>query len=195
MSSLTNFGLYQLGWFAVVLGAANHRPWLGMGVALGFVGIHLLLAPGPLRQLGLIFAAGFVGLAVDTLQLLLGVFAYPSGMLWPWLAPPWDVILWMQFATILPFCLHWLSSRYLLCSLFGLVGGPAAFYAGERLGAIVFLAPRPLNFATLGVVWALVFPFLVLLSDKIVLAHGLGERYRTRRCNATDEQRFTEARG
>ena len=29
MSLIINFGLYQLGWFAIVVGAANGRPSLG----------------------------------------------------------------------------------------------------------------------------------------------------------------------
>ena len=76
-------------------------------------------------------------------------------MICQWLAPPWDVVLWMQFATILPFCLGWLSRRYLLCSVLGLIGGPMAFYAGEQIGAVSFLAPRLPNFGP----WALFGPW------------------------------------
>ena len=178
MSLLINFGLYQIGWFAIAVGAANDRPWLGMGLGLAAIGVHLLLAHGWLRHLSLVLAAGVLGLAFDSLQLWVGVFRFPSGVIVQWLAPPWDVVLWMQFATILPFCLRWLSRRYLLGSVLGFIGGPLAFYAGERLGAISFLSPRLLHFAVLGVVWALAFPLLIWLSDTIVLARGLGGRYR-----------------
>ena len=178
MSLLINFCLYQIGWFAIVVGAANDRPWLGMGMGLAAIVVHLLLAHGRARHLGLVLASGAVGLTLDSLQLWLGVFRFPSGMIVPWLAPPWDVVLWMQFATILPFCLRWVSRRYLLGSVLGFIGGPLAFYAGERLGAVSFLSPRLLHFAVLGIVWALAFPLLVWLSDTIVLARGLGGRYR-----------------
>lgn len=65
---------------------------------------------------------------------------------------PWDAIPWMQFATILPFCLRWLSRHYLLRGILGAIGGPLAFYTGERLGAVDFLEPRLLHFAILGTV-------------------------------------------
>jgi hypothetical protein len=178
MSLLINFALYQIGWFAIVTGAANDRPWLGMGLGLAAIGVHLILARGRVWQLGLVVAAGALGFALDSLQLWLGVFRYPSGMVCPWLAPPWDVVLWMQFATLLPFCFRWLSRHYLLSSVLGFIGGPLAFYAGEQLGAVAFLPPRLLHLAVLGGIWSLALPLLVWLSDTLVLARGWGGRYR-----------------
>jgi hypothetical protein len=178
MSLFINFGLYQIGWFAIVVGAANHQPWLGMGLGLAAIGVHLLLAHGWVRHLSLLLASGTVGLILDSLQLWLGVFRFPSGAVVPWLAPPWEVVLWMQFATILPFCLRWLSRRYLLGSVLGFIGGPLAFYGGERLGAIAFLSPQLLHYAVLGIVWGLAFPLLLWLSDTLVTERGLGGQYR-----------------
>jgi hypothetical protein len=178
MSLPVNFALYQAGWFAIVVGAASGRPWTGMGVALAAIAVHLALARGMLRQGSLILVSGAVGFTLDSLQVGFGVFRFPSGTVLPWLAPPWDVVLWMQFATILPFCFRWLSHRYLLSFVLGLVGGPLAFYAGERIGAVLFLPPRLLHFGVLGVVWALALPLLVWLSDTLVAAHGLGGHYR-----------------
>jgi len=184
MSLLVNVVLYQVGWFAIVLGAAHGRPWLGSGVALALVAIHLILAHGRPRQVSLILLAGSIGLGLDSLQLSLGVLRFPSGMVIDWLVPPWDVVLWMQFATILPFGLIWLSRRYVLSSVLGLVGGPLAFYTGERLGAVVFLPPRAMHFLLLGLVWAVAFPTLVWLSDMLVVAPGFGRRYRLLSHNA-----------
>jgi hypothetical protein len=178
MSSVVNFGLYQVGWFAIVLGAANLHPWHGTALAVALIAVHLALASGFLRQLALILLCGVIGLVLDSLQLRLGVFRFASGATVLWLAPPWDIALWMQFATILPFCLSWLSRRYALATVLGFAGGPLAFYSGERLGGVTFLEPRLLNFLVLGVVWAIAFPSLVWLSDTLVVAHGLGRRYR-----------------
>ena len=179
MSLLINFSLYQIGWFAIVLGAAHDRAWSGMALALSLLVIHLTLVRGWQRQLTLVLASGTVGFLFDSLQLWFGVFRFPGGgMLCDWLAPPWDAVLWMQFATILPFCLRWLSGRYWLCSAMGFVGGPIAFYTGEKFGAIVFLDPRMFHFAVLGLVWGVAFPLLVWTSDRLVVSQGLGERYR-----------------
>ena len=38
---LVNYTLYQIGWFACVLGGASHRPWTGCLIALTLVGVHL----------------------------------------------------------------------------------------------------------------------------------------------------------
>ena len=147
--NLVNLCLYQVGWFACVLGAAAQRPWLGMGLGLVLLCIHLALVRGVLRHLALIGVAGAIGLAADSLQMWWGVFRYPNWTVVGWLAPPWDVVLWLQFATILPFCLRWLSRRYWLSWLARLVGGPLAFYAGETLGAITILPSRLPHFALL----------------------------------------------
>ncbi len=178
MTSLVNLCLYELGWFACVLGAADQRPWLGMALGLAFLCLHVALVLGVRRQLALIAVAGAIGLTADSLLMSWGVLRYPNGMLVAWLAPPWDVVLWLQFATILPFCLRWLSRRYRLCFLAGLVGGPLAFYAGERFGAVTFLPPRLPHYAALAAVWSLALPALVWVSDHLIVIPGVGNRYR-----------------
>lgn len=178
MSLLVNFTLYQIGWFAVVLGAASNRPWSGMTLALTLVVVHLALVRGVSRHFCLVLVSGTIGFTLDSLQIWLGVFQFPSGQVTQQLAPPWDAVLWMQFATLLPFCLRWVSHRYMLCCLLGLAGGPMAFYAGEQFGAVHFPPPRMMHFAILAAVWAFAFPLLVWLSDKLVIEPGFGGRYR-----------------
>ena len=178
MANLVNLCLYQVGWFACVLGAAAQRPWLGMGLGLVLLCIHLALVRGVLRHVALIGAAGAIGLAADSVQMWWGVFRYPNWTVVGWLAPPWDVVLWLQFATLLPFCLRWLSRRYWLSWFAGLVGGPLAFYAGERLGAITILSPRLPHFALLAAVWSLAMPALVAICDRLIVGPGVGGRYR-----------------
>ena len=39
-TQLVNYTLYQIGWFACVLGGASHRPWTGCLIALILV-VHL----------------------------------------------------------------------------------------------------------------------------------------------------------
>lgn len=169
IAKLLNLALYQAGWFACVLGAASGRPGWGAAAALTLIAAHLLLVRDRGEELRLILFAGALGAAVDTLQLRLGVFSFPSGQLAfgpAGLAPPWIVVMWMQFATLFRFCLRWLGGRYLLSGLLGLVGGPLSFLAGERLGAVVFLAPRGRGLAILAAVWALAMPALVWAADR-----------------------------
>jgi hypothetical protein len=37
-TQLVNYGLYQIGWFACVLGGAWHRPWTGFLIAVILLG-------------------------------------------------------------------------------------------------------------------------------------------------------------
>lgn len=181
MDVLVNICLYQVGWFACVFGAATGHPWLGMSLALGLIAVHLGLSAETRRQLTLMTAAGIIGLTIDTLQLWWGVFRFPNGTIVPWLAPLWVVVLWIQFATILPFSLRWLSNRYGLSAVLGFIGGPLAYYAGEAAGAVVFLAPRFPHFLIVGLFWSLALPAVVWVSDRLDLVAILGRRYRFQR--------------
>ena len=164
-AKLINLALYQAGWFACVLGAARGHAWAGASLALALVAVHLFLMRDRAREARLLLAAAGLGLALDSLQLNLGVFRYPSGTPLAGLAPPWIIVLWLQFATLLHFGLSWLSRRYLLAAALGFVGGPLSFWGGARLGAIEFASP--LAYLALGCVWALAMPALVWLGDRL----------------------------
>jgi hypothetical protein len=165
MVRFLNFVLYQVGWFACVLGAAWCVPWTGMSIALLLVGVHLWLAEDRAAQLKLALLAAAVGMVIDTAQLWAGVFSFHQGVVVQWLPPPWMSVLWMQFATTFHYSMNWLSARYLLCASFGLGGAPLAFFAGERLGAIEFLSPRLPHYGVLALLWSVAVPSLVLASD------------------------------
>jgi hypothetical protein len=87
-------------------------------------------------------------------------------------------VLWIQFATTFHYSMKWLSGRYVLCALFGFCGAPLAFYAGERLGAIEFLAPRLAQFLALGVLWCGAIPLLIYLSDCLAAKYPIEPTYR-----------------
>lgn len=175
MTRSINFLLYQTGWFACVLGASRSPPGLGVCLALGLIGVHLWLARDVRSQLQLIFAAALFGLLLDSAQLWAGVFSFPGERMIQWLPPPFMTVLWMQFATTFRYSLSWLSGRYALCSLFGLIGAPLAFFAGEKLGAIEFLVPRWPHFAILGLIWSAAVPLLFLLTDRLAVAAAAPE--------------------
>ena len=172
---LVNYLLYQIGWLTCVLGAARGHPWSGAAVALILVGAHVVLVRRRRTEIELILCAAGIGAVADSVQTALGIVTFRSGSLVPWLCPPWIVVLWMQFATLLRFCLSWVSGRYLLASALGLVGGPLAFFAGARLGAADLHPNRVLSLVSFAVVWAAASPLLVRLAKR---HGGLPGRYR-----------------
>lgn len=172
-SSLLNAALYQAGWFACVWGAARGWGTVGAAVAIALVLAHLLLAEQPEREWPLMLSAAGIGIVADSLHAGFGILDF-RGHEAGTLAPLWIVALWLQFGTVLHFSMRWLARRYALACTLGLVGGPLAFLAGERLGAASFGEPRALSLAFLGLSWALVLPTLVAIADRL----GGAGRYR-----------------
>ena len=175
-ASVVNAAAYQAGWFACVLGAAGGWGAAGASIALTLALLHVVLAERPGREWPLLLAAAGVGAVADSLHAGFGILHF-NGHEAGTLAPLWILALWAQFGTTLHFSLRWLSRRYALASLLGLVGGPLAFLGGERLGAASFGEPRALSIAVLALSWAVALPVLVAIADRL---GGVG-RYRTSR--------------
>ena len=75
-------------------------------------------------------------------------------------APYWMVALWALFATTLNVSLRWLRARPWLGALLGALGGPAAYYAGARLGALE-LATAGAGLGAIAIGWAVLTPLLL----------------------------------
>ena len=172
-TNLLNVSLYQLGWFSCVLGAAWGHPLAGAALAGVLVCMHLALAVHRQAELSLLLVACLLGVAIDSFQQGIGLFTFRTDPAWPFWLPAWVFVIWAQFATLLHYALRWLAGRYHLAVLFGLVGGPLAYWGGIRLGAASFGDNPSLTLAVLAVVWALVTPTLLWLSHSLFAAPGL----------------------
>lgn len=165
MQILINFIAFKIGWLACVLGGANGLPLLGTGIALLIVGAHVVTAARPRNELMLVVIAGAIGAVFDTALAASGLLVYSSGMLFAGTAPYWIVAMWLLFATLLNKSLRWLHGKTLAAAIVGAVGGPLAFYAGHRLGAVEFS-----NFGAamlaLAVGWGAIMPVLAVLARR-----------------------------
>jgi hypothetical protein len=165
MPVLINFVAFKLGWLACVVGGANGWPLLGSLIALAIVGLHVFTSDAPTRELTLVLIAGVIGALWDSALAGAGLVIYASGTLFAGTAPYWIVAMWLLFATLLNKSLRWMHQRLPLAVLFGGLGGPLAFYAGHRLGAVEFSDFWPAMIA-LGVGWATIMPLLVLVARR-----------------------------
>ena len=172
---VSNFLLFQIGWFACVWSAAAHQPWFGLLVTMGVVVVHVLRAPMPQAELKLVALALATGLVFDSILVWQGWLQYSSGMMLPNVAPYWIVALWGLFATLLNVSLRWMRGRWVLAALFGALGGPAAYYGGLRLGALEFGDMRA-GLVALAIGWAVLTPLLLALSARFDGYAGLLER-------------------
>ncbi|MBX3374547.1 MAG: DUF2878 domain-containing protein [Phycisphaeraceae bacterium] len=151
---MLNFVAFQITWFACVLSAGGGRPIVGVLVALGHLAVHFCMVPRRRPEFALVIPAMALGFIGDSVLAALSCIAFtgparsgPGGAVG--LTTVWMVMLWANFATTLRSSMRWLRGRPVLAAGFGAVGGPLAYWAGARLGAIDF--PRGLPSAALGV--------------------------------------------
>jgi len=163
---LLNAALFQVAWFAAVLGAAHEMAWFGPLVLLPVLAVNLAMASDRRGELKLWAVAGTLGLLFDTALVAAGVFA-PRHHLFPHpFSPPWMIGLWLNFAATLNQSLAWLQARPLLAALFGAVGGPLAYYGGARLGATATI-PGVEGLMILTIGWGLMTPLLCNLAKTL----------------------------
>jgi len=163
---LINAVVFQIGWLCCVLAGANHAPWLGTLTALFIVSWHISQARSPRSEFLLILSAGIIGAVWDSLLVYAGWLQYPSGTLIENTAPHWIVAMWMLFATTLNVSLKWLKQRPLPAAALGAVAGPAAYFAGYKLGAVQ-IADFSTALTALALGWALFMPSLMALSNRL----------------------------
>ena len=165
MNTLINFVMFQSGWFASVLLGASAWHWLGPVAVILLVLVHLSTSPDRLAEQKLMTYALLLGLLWENLLSLTGLVIYPSGQPFNQFAPAWILAMWPLLAITLNVSLRWLKERLVLAALFGAIGGPLAFLAGERLGAVVF-PDSTLTMIVLAVGWGVLFPVLMWLSQR-----------------------------
>lgn len=166
-----NIVQFQIGWFALVASAAAGQPhWGGLILSL-LVLAHLVSCRQPFAEALLLLLLALVGWSWETAVQSSGwlVFAgqmsplaaAPTLQLLP--APWWMALMWVNFATTVNHSLAWLSDRRLLSVAAGMVGGPLAFVAGERLGAVQFLR-TPEIYCLLVFGWGCLLPLSLTLG-------------------------------
>jgi len=166
-TQLVNYGLYQVGWFACVLGAAWHRPWTGFLIAGILVGVHLTLSVERSVEARLVVFSTVVGALVEIGQIAAGTYRFTSGTLIDALPPPWLLAMWAQFATTFRFSLRSIIARPMRAAMFGAAGGPIAFLAGERLGAVTLLPPLTHGLLRLSLSWAMAMVIFSVVARRL----------------------------
>jgi hypothetical protein len=180
---IVNMAVFQIGWLCCVLAGANHIPWLGTLTALLIVAWHISHAPRPRNELSLVMSAGIIGAIWDSLLVYAGWLQYPSGTLIADTAPHWIVAMWLLFATTLNVSLRWFKHRPLLAAALGAVAGPAAYFAGYKLGGVQ-IPDFTAAMTALALGWAVLMPLLMLLSNRLDGTSYRASRMTAPGCNA-----------
>ena len=156
MAKFWNFVIFQFGWFACVLGAANKQVlWAVIGT-LAYITFHAWRSSSPKTEITLLFKAFVFGLVADTLIMRLGYLDFQDDWPSPFLSHLW---MWVLVATTINGSLSWLRGRPVLGAVLGGIAGPISYEAGIRMGAGGWgLGGQITGFILVGVVWAIAIP-------------------------------------
>ncbi len=163
---VANVALFQAGWFACVMAGAHGQVWIALSGLAAVLGWHLLRARQRRRELVLTAIVALVGAIYETLLAQTGWMRPTTGEWVPGMAAYWLVCLWAVFATTLNVSLRWLRARPLVAAAFGAIGGPLAYYAGSRLGALELAVPE-LALTSIAIGWAVLTPALLILARRL----------------------------
>lgn len=175
MLLLFNVVAFDIGWFSSVFGGAQQMPWLGPVTVLILLSFHLRAARQPFEEMLLILSCALIGAVFDSILVATGWVNYKTGLFSNYFAPYWIITMWMLFATTLNVSMRWLRGRPKLAAVFGFVGGPASYIAGQKLGGIV-LNNELAALLALAIGWSFIMPVLIWLAENL---DGMPGRRRT----------------
>ncbi len=170
LNKLANFAAFQLGWFACIVGAGTGHPWIGVVVVFLSVAIHLVLLPRRNKLVALVLSALILGLLLDGVLLILGVVQFPDRAQLITPVPLWMLFMWANLALTIPISLQWMQRRYALAAALGLAGGPAAYYSGMKLDAVIISDSLGISLLCIGLVWAIAMPALLYVHNWVNFA-------------------------
>lgn len=147
------FLIFQALWLVAILGG---NEWLALCLIL--LAIQLFASPSKDWR---VMPIALVGISVDTLLTLAGLFQFDQ-------FPVWLGLLWIGFILTLGHSLAWLQRlpRLSLAPI-GAIAGTASYLAGWRLGAVDLPLGLLPSSAALALAWAILLPALVTLDNRI----------------------------
>jgi len=149
-----NAGLFQLGWFACVFGA--QRPWLLL-IAMACLALHLLWVAKAFDAWRSLLRVAVCGWVLDSALMHLGLFTFPGATVF---LPLWLALIWLLFASTLPYSLSWTKHPWWVGSLLGALGGPLSYLGGAKLAGVGLPLGVWPSLVLLAVIWAMVMPAL-----------------------------------
>ena len=159
MAKFWNFVLFQVGWFACILGAAHQQVlWAVIG-SLAYIVFHIWRSQTPKLELSLLLKVLSFGIVTDSLLMYLGIIDFKNAWPSPYLSPAWMWALWLLVASTLNGSLSWLQGKLVLGVVLGAICGPLSYEAGIRMGAANWgSGSQILGLGLISLIWAVAMP-------------------------------------
>ncbi|WP_020406965.1 DUF2878 domain-containing protein [Hahella ganghwensis] len=135
MNIIGNAILFQVLWFASVLGAAHQHNWPSLAALAALMAWSIFIGKQIQADLRMAFIGLLIAFTVEPVWIGLERVDYqlqPSAS-YP---PLWIICLWVGFSLCFNHCLRWLKERYFLALWLGLLGAPLSLYSAHGLGAL-----------------------------------------------------------
>ncbi|HET7269360.1 MAG TPA: DUF2878 domain-containing protein [Oleiagrimonas sp.] len=170
-----NFIGYQAVWFCAVIAAAYGLAWPGAVACVAFVAWQLGASRQRRIETRLIAIALGCGLVLDGSLAASGWIDYAASSVSvpPGGAPLWILSLWASFALTVTQSLRYLQKSLWVAALFGVVGGPLAYWCASRAwSVVVFAAPQWHALGALALGWGVAMPLLAGVARMDVRSRG-----------------------
>lgn len=164
---------FQLVWLAAVVGAAYGWWWAGPATLIPFAIWQIATSRWPRADLLLMCGAAAGGFAIDSVWTLSGMMQFASPAPSTAWAPVWIVAMWMGFALTLNHSLSALKTHPWVAVMFGLLGGPLAYWIADRGWNAVEIVPGALPYIALAIAWAIATPAMLYTAERLITAPAL----------------------
>lgn len=155
-AGIINAVLFQLNWFACVIGGANDQLWLPL-LTLSALLVQSARSASRREDIFLVAGVAAVGFALDSIWIRLGILEFASDGL----APVWIVMMWMGVALTINHSLQWLQGLPILGGVLAALSAPLCYLGGAQFGAV---AVEPAGLLLIAAVWLLVFSGIFYLA-------------------------------
>ena len=155
------FQWLNLIWFNIIWFVAIYFTKQGQCFLVISLLCHFYFTPTRRHDLWVMLSVTFLGASSDALLTHFNVMFFAENVL----LPLWLLILWAHFALALNHGLSWLQYFPLyLQAIFGGIFGPLSYYAGYKMGAVIFPMALPKTLVFMAMSWFFLLPIYLLAT-------------------------------
>lgn len=160
--------LFQVFWYLLVRSAGETMSlWVAVAAAAAVFGLVFVFTETPLKGVAFVLAALGLGCLMDTLLTIVGCIDPARHFVAHPFPPVWLIGLWVAFAGFVRISLRYLCGRPLVQCAAGVFGGPAAYFAGAKMGAVSVHANLARGYGLLAVSWGVMCLILFGISCRL----------------------------